>query len=134
MSRQYINVFKYRCRKKGPARVIAIMDNSKKTWKRTQDADWMNDSIKRHKFVHLFSSFFLHLILKIIDLFSFSFVLVVPIFILINQSVEKRERERQRKKIDDHSREIEHLSVKGHCPVETWLDKYVSQTNEQSGN
>jgi hypothetical protein len=66
----------------------------------------MNDSIKHHKFGHLFSS--LYLILKIIV----SFFSPLFLILLIDQSV------REEKKADDHSEEIEHLSVKGHCPIE----------------
>jgi hypothetical protein len=41
---------------------------------------------------------------------SLSLVLVVPIFF-------KSTNHLGRKKTDGHSREIEHLSVKGHCPI-----------------
>jgi len=69
----------------------------------------MSDSINRHKFV-LSLSFF-HLILKIIDLFSFS--LVVSIYFL-NQPISSREVEylnRRRKKRNGHCpKEIYHLT------------------------
>jgi hypothetical protein len=45
---------------------------------------------------------------------SFSFVLVVSIFFQSTNQLEKNQTY-----ADDHGREIEHLIVKGHCPVET---------------
>jgi hypothetical protein len=50
------------------------------------------------------------LILKIIV--SFSLLSSCTNILLIDQSV------REEKSADDHSEEIEHLSVKGHCPIE----------------
>ena len=102
--------------------IIAIMDNSKdlKKHRECRLNERVNQALQIHSYVLV--SFFLSIYLILKNIVSFSFSLLYSgctNILLIDQSVQSESRrEEKKKRIDDHSREIEHLSVKGHCPIE----------------